>query len=88
VKAHECSEEDLVKALELAHDAIRVHIKAQEELKAKVGITAKRDYAKPEHKEELHAEGDRLHERSIYQIAKAGSSKHERSDAFDKLKKS
>src|SRR5580698_5956530 len=50
-QAHECSEEDLVAALELAHGAIRMHIKAQEELKAKVGITAKRDYAKPEHKE-------------------------------------
>src|ERR1700756_5231916 len=52
-EAHECSEEDLVAALELAHNAIRAHIKAQAELRAKVGIAGKRDYTKPEHKEEL-----------------------------------
>ncbi|MBO9661100.1 MAG: polyribonucleotide nucleotidyltransferase, partial [Chitinophagaceae bacterium] len=32
-EAHECSEEDLVKVLELAHDAIRIQIKAQQELR-------------------------------------------------------
>src|SRR5215475_2553186 len=52
-EAKECSEEDLVKALELAHDAIRVHIRAQEELRTKAGVTAKRDYKKPEQNEEL-----------------------------------
>src|SRR3954466_13212487 len=47
-EAKECSEEDLVKALELAHDAIRVQIKAQEELRNKKGVTGKREYPKPE----------------------------------------
>ncbi len=46
-EAKECSEEDLVKALELAHDAIRVQIKAQQQLRELVGITGKRDYPKP-----------------------------------------
>src|SRR6516225_8078703 len=49
----ECAEEDLVKALEIAHDAIRVQIKAQEELRTKAGVTTKRDYTKPEQNEEL-----------------------------------
>src|ERR1700753_793962 len=31
-EADECQEEDLVKALEIAHDAIRIQIKAQREL--------------------------------------------------------
>ena len=31
-EAQECSEEDLCKALELAHDAIKIQVKAQEEL--------------------------------------------------------
>src|SRR5258706_9296869 len=31
-EAMECSEEDLIKVIELAHDAIRVQVKAQEEL--------------------------------------------------------
>src|SRR5690349_18065962 len=43
----ECQEEDLVKALEAAHDAIRIQVKAQEELRTKLGITSKREYTKP-----------------------------------------
>jgi polyribonucleotide nucleotidyltransferase len=46
-EAKECSEEDLVKVLEIAHDAIRIQIKAQQELRDLVGITAKREYTKP-----------------------------------------
>src|SRR5580698_6243325 len=86
-EAKECSEEDLVKALELAHNAIRAHIKAQEELRSKVGIAGKRDYTKPEHKEELQQKVTAFTTDRINQIARAKSSKHERSDAFDQLKK-
>jgi polyribonucleotide nucleotidyltransferase len=46
-QAAECSEADLVKALEVAHDAIRVQVKAQEELRDMVGVKGKRDYKKP-----------------------------------------
>jgi len=85
-EAKECSEEDLVHALELAHDAIRIHIRAQEELRAKAGITDKRDYVKPVTNEELHQKVVAFTKDRIYQISRAGSSKHERSDAYDKLK--
>src|SRR6201991_1190528 len=81
-EAKECSEEDLVKALELAHNAIRVHIKAQAELSAKVGITTKRDYKKPEQNETIQEKVLAFTSDRIKQIARAGSSKHERSDAF------
>src|ERR671921_1865890 len=40
-EAKECSEEDLVKALEIAHDAIRIQIKAQEELRDMVNAGTK-----------------------------------------------
>jgi len=53
-EANECSEADLVKCLEIAHDAIRVQIKAQQVLREKKGITAKRDYKKPETNDALH----------------------------------
>ncbi len=82
----ECSEEDLINALQLAHDAIRVQIKAQEELRAKVGVTAKRDYKKPEQNEELQQKVIAFAKDRVYQISRAGSSKHERSEAYDKLK--
>src|SRR6187399_2731856 len=41
-EANECAEADLVKSLQLAHDAIRIQIKAQAELRAKKGVTTKR----------------------------------------------
>src|SRR5919206_126926 len=52
-EAEECSEEDLVRALEVAHDAIRVQIKAQQELRDMVGVKEKRDYPKPEQNETI-----------------------------------
>jgi polyribonucleotide nucleotidyltransferase len=85
-EAKECSEEDLVKALDLAHQAIRLHIKAQEELRAKAGVTGKRDYTRPVTNDELQQKVIAFTKDRIYQISRAGSSKHERSDAYDKLK--
>ena len=85
-EAQECSEEDLVKALELAHNAIRVHIKAQEELRAKAGVTGKRDYKKPEHNEELQQKVISFAKDRVYQISRSASSKSDRSDAYDKVK--
>jgi len=85
-QAGECSEEDLIAALQLAHDAIRVQIKAQEELRSKTGITGKRDYKKPEQNEALQQKVIAFAKERVYQISKAGSNKHERSAAFDKLK--
>ena len=40
-EAKECQEEDMIKAIEIAHEAIRVQVKAQEELRDKVGAPAK-----------------------------------------------
>jgi polyribonucleotide nucleotidyltransferase len=86
-ESKECSEEDLVKALEIAHEAIRLQIKAQEQLRDKAGVTGKRDYAKPVVNEELRDKVAAFTKDRIYAIAKSASAKHDRSDAFDKLKK-
>ena len=85
-ESKECSEEDLVKALELAHQAIRIQIKAQEELRGKKGITAKRDYPKPLQDEALKEKVAAFSAAKMYEIAKGGTAKHERSDAFKTLK--
>src|SRR5215210_1981715 len=45
-EAKECSEEDLLQALQIAHDAIRIQIRAQKELRDLIGVTEKRDYPK------------------------------------------
>ncbi len=86
-EANECSEEDLVRALQIAHDAIKVQIKAQLDLREKVGVKEKREYKKPETNEELNEKVKAFTKDKIYQISKAGSSKHQRSEAFDQLKK-
>ena len=85
-EAKECSEEDLVAALQLAHDAIRVQIAAQTELRAKKGITTKRDYKKPVTSDEINEKVKAFAKDKVYAIAKAASSKNERSDAFSTLK--
>src|SRR6195952_1641852 len=86
-EAAECSEDDLIQALQIAHDAIRIQIRAQVDLRAKVGAKEKRDYKKPETNEALNEKVQAFTKDKIYQISKAGSSKHQRSEAFDALKK-
>ena len=85
-EAAECSEEDLIKALEIAHDAISVQINAQKEIWEMTGSKAKREYKKPEHNEELRAKVNSFAQQKVYEVAKAALSKHERSDKFDEIK--
>ena len=85
-ESKECSEEDLVKALEIAHEAIKIQVKAQQELRDKLGITGKRDYEKPVQKEDILEKVKSFAGQKIYEISKSGTSKHERSDAFSRLK--
>ena len=85
-ESQQCSEEDLIKALEVAHDAIRIQIKAQQQLRDKVGVSGKRDYTKPVEDAELRSKVVAFAKDKIYAISKGGSSKNERSDAYDKLK--
>ena len=84
-ESKECSEEDLVKVLEIAHDAIKVQIEAQKQLAIKVGSTVKREYTKPYTNDELEQKITALGKDKMYAIAKAASAKHARSEAFSKL---
>ena len=81
----ECSEEDLINALETAHEAIKVQVKAQQELREKAGATTKRDYTKPYRNPELEEKVTTFAKDKMYAIAKSASGKHERSDAFRAL---
>jgi polyribonucleotide nucleotidyltransferase len=85
-EAKECSEADLVNALQVAHDAIRIQIKAQQELRDKVGVQAKREYAKPAQNEELKNKVNEFAKQRVGIIARSGSTKHARSEAFSTLK--
>ncbi len=86
-EAKECSEEELVECLEMAHEAIKKQIKAQAELRKIVGITEVRDYKKPEQDEAIKQKVYDFATAKVDAIARMGSAKHERSDAFSALKK-
>ncbi|MEO7266045.1 MAG: polyribonucleotide nucleotidyltransferase [Ferruginibacter sp.] len=82
----ECQEEDLIKAIELAHEAIKVQVKAQEDLRDIVGSATKRDYTKPYRNEELNDKISAFARDKMHAISASASTKHDRSDAFDALK--
>ena len=84
-EAKECQEEDLVKALEIAHNAIRIQVKAQQELREKSGAKPKRDYAKPYRNPELDEKIIAFAKDKMYQISAKGTSKNERQEAFEQL---
>lgn len=84
-EAKECSEEDLVKALEVAHEAIRVQIRAQHELREMVGAGAKRDYPKPEVNEVFHQRVTELAKKRMEEDSRANLPKSERKERYKKL---
>ncbi|HUS00820.1 MAG TPA: polyribonucleotide nucleotidyltransferase [Chitinophagaceae bacterium] len=84
-QAGECNEEDLISAIQMAHEAIKIQVKAQEQLREKVGVKGKRDYTKPYRNEELHNKINAFSEKRIKEIAKSASAKQDRSDAYKKL---
>ncbi len=86
-ESNECQEEDLIKAIELGHTAIKLQVKAQEELRDLVGSQTKREYTKPYRNEELNEKITAFAKDKMYQISSSASAKHERSDAYDALKK-
>ncbi|HEY9258961.1 polyribonucleotide nucleotidyltransferase, partial [Chitinophaga sp.] len=81
-ESKECQEEDLILAIEAAHAAIKVQVKAQEQLRDLKGVTGKREYTQPHQNEELKAKIAAFATQKIYTVAKSASAKHDRSDAF------
>ncbi len=84
-QAKECQEEDLINAIELAHNAIKTQVNAQKELREKAGAKAKRDYTKPYRNEELDQKIIAFAKDKMYAISSAATAKNERSDAFATL---
>lgn len=65
----EVSEEDMLQAIKVAHDAIKIHCKAQEELAAEVGVV-KREYCHEVNNAELKAKVEADLFPACYDIAK------------------
>jgi polyribonucleotide nucleotidyltransferase len=85
-ESNEVSEQEMIEALKVAHEAIKTQVAAQKELESKVGSTAKREYNHEIHdeaiKEKMYAE---LFDK-VYAVCLEGSpNKHYRSDSFAKI---
>jgi len=82
----EISEEEMVEAIKIAHEAIKQQIDLQLRLAAKVEKSkVKRDYPKPASDLELKARVEKETYDKVYAVAKAASAKHERAAAFKKI---
>ncbi|MEL6864585.1 MAG: polyribonucleotide nucleotidyltransferase [Bacteroidota bacterium] len=87
-EAQECSEADLIEAIKIGHDAIRVQCQAQLDLAEKVGekATVKRAYEVPEIEEEIMAKVKEITKDKIYEVAKGALDKHSRKERFKAIK--
>lgn len=84
----EASEEELVEGIKIAHEAIKAQIEAQLRLVEAVGKKEVRTYETGEEDEAIKEAVFEKAYQACYDIAKKGSSKNERSEAFDAVKES
>ncbi|MCC8198994.1 MAG: polyribonucleotide nucleotidyltransferase [Tannerellaceae bacterium] len=82
----EVQESDLLEAIKVAHEAIKVQCQAQLELSEASGKLVKREYSHEENDEELRQDVRAKCYDKVYEVATSGSAKHERAEAFEKIK--
>ena len=81
----EVTEQDLIQALKVAHDAIKPMCTMQEELARELGKDVKREYDHEVNDEDLRKQmNDELYQ-PVYDVTKQALAKQERHDAFDKI---
>jgi polyribonucleotide nucleotidyltransferase len=87
-ESKECSEADLVEAIRVGHEAIKVQCQAQLDLAKQVGdkCGVKREVAEPETDDELKAKVDELSRAKILEVAKGALDKHARKTQFKEVK--
>ncbi len=78
----EVQEADMLEAIKVAHEAIKVHCQVQLELMEACGKTVKREYNHETNDEELRKDVRTKCYDKVYAIAVSGSDKHQRADAF------
>ena len=81
----EVTEQDLIQALKVAHEAIKPMCTMQEELAKELGKDVKREYDHEVNDEDLRKQmNDELYQ-PVYDVTKQALAKQERHDAFDKI---
>lgn len=89
-EANECAEKDLIEAIKMAHDAIKVQCQAQLDLAQKVGDKAlnKREIVLLPEDADLKAWVASETEQAIYEVASGSLDKNTRKSRFDEIKTS
>lgn len=82
----ECSEEEMAEAIKFAHEAIKIQCAAQVRLAEAFGKKVTREYEMGKDDKEMEKKAHDFSYQKVYDIARAGSAKHERSDSFSKIK--
>jgi len=82
----ECSENEMIDAIKIAHAAIKNQINAQNNLVEKVGKKEIREYDLEENDDDLYKQVLKLAYKKCYEIARKGTKKEERSKSFNDLK--
>ena len=86
-ESKEVSEDEIVEALEVAHDAIKNLCKLQNDLLKKIGGIDKRDYSHENSDEEMEKDIREKTYDDLYKIAQEGiSNKKKRGDSFKKIR--
>ena len=81
----EVSEQDLIQALKVAHEAIKPMCIMQEELAKELGKDVKREYEHEVNDEDLRKQMNNELYQPVYNVTKQALAKQERHDAFDKI---
>ncbi len=81
-EANECAEADLVEAIKIGHEAIKVQIAAQLVLAEKVGATTKREMAPPAEDNEVKELVAQICSDAILKVAQGKLDKNERKAGF------
>lgn len=83
----EVSEDEMLEAIKLAHDTIKIHCKIQQELTVEVGKTIKREYCHEVNDPELKEKIQKETYDKVYAVARKGNpNKHERHNDFKAVK--
>jgi len=84
-EAKEISENEMLEAIAFAHQAIKIQVKAQQELMEMVGNTVKREYSHEPSNLELRETIYAATYDKVYAVAKSKSTKHERAANFKEI---
>jgi len=82
----EVSEAEMVEAIKVAHEAIKLQCQAQIQLMEESGNTVKRSLVPQSENEEVKARVEELAKDKIYEVARGGYSKVERSEKLKAIK--